>query len=315
MATLSEVPQQQAAPQQLENAPFKSILLATDFSDASEKAFHYAAAIARLYGSKIFLVHALPAESISFIPELPLERDRRQAEQKMENLANRNELKEIAHETVLQGGPVWSVLADVIQQANIDLVVLGTHGRAGFSKFILGSVAEEVVRRADCPVTTVGPHLDAPLSTTREFHRILFATDFHPASAKALGYALLFANQPQANLILLHVMPPAALPGPGIRFYDEKAVQEWQARVRTTTQEKMAKLLPPDAPLRSEPEYEVRFDFIAEGILDVATERQADLIVMGVNRPVSAAISAHTPGTVSHEVIRRAKCAVLTART
>jgi nucleotide-binding universal stress UspA family protein len=314
MTTLVEVPQQQV-PQQQATVSFKNILLATDFSDASEKAFNYATAVARFHGSKIYLVHVIPPEPGSFIPELPGDRLRHEAKREMETLANRSELKQIAHETVLRAGSVWSVLSAVIRQDNIELVVLGTHGRGGLKKLVLGSVAEEVVRRAGCPVITVGPHIDVPLSTAGEFHRILFATDFHPASAKAFEYALLLTNQFQAKLILLHLMPPAALPGPGLTFYNEKAINEWQARVRASTKQKLEQLLPASVKLWSEPEYVVGFDFVAEGILKVAAERKADLIIMGANRPVSAKVSAHALKAVSYEVICHSKCAVLTVST
>ncbi|MGA8150543.1 MAG: universal stress protein [Terriglobales bacterium] len=306
MATLAQEPQQQAC------VSFKNILLATDFSDASERAFNCATAIAHLHGSKIYLVHVIPRESNSFIPEPTLDRLRHEAEREIEILASRSELTQIAHETVLQAGSVWSVLSAVIREQNIELVVLGTHGRGGLKKLVLGSVAEEVVRRAGCPVITVGPHIDVPLSTTGDFHRILFTSDFHPASAKALDYALLLANQFQAKLILLHVMPPAGLPEPGRTFFNETAINEWQAKVIATAKEKLEKLLPPYAKLWSEPEYAVGFDFTAEGILKVADERQADLIVMGANRPMSAKLSAHFLRAVTYEVIRHAKCPVLT---
>ncbi len=311
MTTLTEVPQQQI-PQQDATLSFKNILLATDFSDASEKAFNYAIAIARLHGSKLYLVHVISPDSTSIIPPPPSDWMRHEGEREMESLARRSELKLIAHEAVLRTGSVWSVLSAVIHQQNIDLVVLGTHGRGGLKKLVLGSVAEEVVRRVGCPVITVGPHIDLPLGEVGEFHRILYATDFHPASAKALEYALLLANQSQANLILLHVMPPAALPGPGLIFYHEEAINEWQARVTASTTQKLEKLLPASIKLWSEPEYVVGFDFIAEGILKAAAERAADLIVMGANRPLSAKVSAHALKAVSYEVICHSKCAVLT---
>ncbi len=269
MTTLAEVPQQQV-PQQQATVSFKNILLATDFSDASEKAFNYAIAIARLFGSKIYVVHVVPPETTSFIPELPRDRLRQEAKREMETLAGRNELQQIAHETVLRSGTVWNVLSAVIREQNMDLVVLGTHGRGGLKKLVLGSVAEEVVRKASCPVITVGTHVDVPLSASGEFHRILFATDFHPASAKALECALLLANQFQAKLSLLHVIPPAALPGPGRTFYHETAIKEWYARVTATAKQKLETLLPPQAKLWSEPEYVIGFDFVAEGILKIA---------------------------------------------
>ncbi len=311
MTNLAVAPQPQVEPPQAP-ASFQNILLATDFSAASEKAFQYAAAIARLHGSKVYLVHVISPESISFIPELPLERHRHDAERQIEAWAGRSELKKIAHETVLRAGPVWSALSAVIRQADINLVVLGTHGRAGFEKVLLGSTAEEVVRRASCPVITVGPHIEPPSGTLGEFRRILFATDFHEASMKALEYALLLANWSQAQLILLHVLPPAALPGPGVTFHNVKAITEWQAKVTGITKDKMQKLLPREAKLWSEPEYRVGFDFVAGGILRVAAEQNVDLIVLGANRPASATISAHALGAISYEVICHSKCAVLT---
>jgi len=311
MTTLAEV-QQTQVPQQQATVSFKNILLATDFSDASEKAFNYATAIARLHDSKIYLVHVLPPEFTSFIPEPPRDWVRHEAEREMEILDHRNELRPIAHEMVLRTGAVWSVLSAEIHEQNIELLVLGTHGRGGLKKLVLGSVAEEVVRRAGCPVITVGPHIDVASGATGEIHRILFATDFHPASAKAFEYALLLANQFQAKLILLHLMPPAALPGPGVTFYNEQTVNEWQARVTASTKEKLERLLPASIKLWSEPEYVLGFDFVAEGIVKVADERQTDLIVMGANRPLSAKISAHALKAVSYEVICQSKCPVLT---
>jgi nucleotide-binding universal stress UspA family protein len=140
----------------------------------------------------------------------------------------------------------------------------------------------------------------------------LFATDFHHASAKALEYALLVANESQAKLILLHLMPPAALPVPGLFFFDERAISEWRDRATASTTQKLEKCLPASVKLWSEPEYVVGFDFVAEGIVRVAAERKADLIVMGANRPASAKVSAHALRAVSSEVICHSTCAVLT---
>jgi nucleotide-binding universal stress UspA family protein len=324
MATRAVVPGQRAG------VSFKNILLATDLSDASEKAFNYAAAIARRYRCKISLVHVIPPESDSFIPEIPEARQRHEAERQLENIATRSELNQIPHEALLRTGSVWSVLSAVIHRQDTDLVILGTHGRSGIKKLAVGSVAEEVVRRAGCPVLTVGPHIDAALSKTAEFHTILFATDFHSASARALDYALFLANQPDVKLILLHVMPPEALPVPsqsfdddnsmppedlsgrGQGFYDAESINKWQAKVKAAIKEKLQKLLPAAVKLWSEPEYVVTFDFIVDGILKEAAARKADLIIMGAKRPAFVKVSAHSLGAVSYGVIRRANCPVLT---
>jgi len=291
---------------------FKNILLATDFSAASEKAFNYAVAMARRFGAKVALVHVIPPESVSFVPAPSAERQGYEEKRQLESLASRGELNQIPHETILRAGSVGNVLSSVIREQEIDLVILATHGRSGFKKLVLGSVAEEVVRRAECPVLTLGPHIDTTLGTSGKISKILFATDFHAASAKALDYAVFLANQPETKLILLHVMPPTALPGPGQSFYDEQAINAWQANVRTTMREKMQNLLPPAVRLWSEPEYVVSFDFIGEGIVKEAAARRADLIIAGAKRPAFVKAFAHTLGGVSYEVIRRAKCPVLT---
>jgi len=290
----------------------KNILLATDFSAASEKAFSYAVAMARRHGAKITLVHVIPPESVSFAPAPPAERQRYEEERQLESLASRSELNQIRHEAILRAGSVGSVLSSVMREQEIDLVILATHGRSGLKKLVLGSVAEEVVRKAECPVLTVGPHIDTTLGSSGKFSRILFATDFHSASAKALEYAVFLANEPETKLILLHVMPPTALPGPGQSFHDEQAINAWQANVRANIAEKLQKLLPPTVRLASEPEYVVSFDFIVDGIVKEAAARRADLIIAGAKRPVFVKAFAHSLGGVSYEVIRRAKCPVLT---
>jgi nucleotide-binding universal stress UspA family protein len=291
---------------------FKNILLATDFSAASEKGFSYAVAMARRHGAKIDLVHVIPSESVSFAPAPSAEQQRYEEERQLESLASRSELNQIPHEAILRAGSVGSVLSSLIREQEIDLVILATHGRSGLKKLVLGSVAEEVVRRAECPVLTVGPHIDTTLGTSGRFSRILFATDFHSASAKALDYALFLANEPETKLILLHVMPPTALPGPGPSFHDEQAINAWQANVRASITEKMQKLLPPAVRLGSEPDYVVSFDFIGDGIVKEAAARKADLIIAGAKRLAFVKAFAHSLGGVSYEVIRRAKCPVLT---
>jgi nucleotide-binding universal stress UspA family protein len=99
---------------------------------------------------------------------------------------------------------LWSNLAKAIQEKKIDLIVMGTRGRSGVGKFLLGSSAEEVFRQAPCPVLTVGPH--SPAKAPHEFTRIVFATDFSPESVAALPYAVSLAQECQAHLTLLHVV-------------------------------------------------------------------------------------------------------------
>jgi len=86
------------------------------------------------------------------------EKIRRSAESKMADMAGSELFKGIMHTELVREGEVADVLSDLVRQDHIDLIVLGTEGRTGLRKFLLGSVAEVVFRTAECPVLTLGPH-------------------------------------------------------------------------------------------------------------------------------------------------------------
>jgi nucleotide-binding universal stress UspA family protein len=301
---------------------FKQILIATDFSDASQRALAYALAVARRYRSTLSVVHAIPLEPREPIPmePLPRELDRRrlEAERQMKQLGEKARMNDLNHHLVLEQGPVWDVLDSVIRRENVDLLVVGTRGRGGLKKLALGSVAEEVLRLAACPVLTIGPHVPPPSSDPVEFGRILFATDFGPTSAKAFPYALSLAEDYQAKLILLHMVPPP-MPSPdlgpvsyGPSAYAAEEFIKRQETMRDESERKLKKLLPPHTKLVAEPEYIAGTNFLPEGILEVAAAHKIELIVMGANRTHSPRVAAHMPWALTHEVICHAKCPVLT---
>jgi len=306
---------------QKQSIGFKHVLIATDFSDASERALAYALAIARRYGSTVSVVHAIPPEPRDPIPlePLPRELNRRwlEAEVQMKHCGEKAPMNDLKHHLLLKQGAVWDVLASVIQRENVDLMVLGTRGRGGLKKLALGSVAEEVLRLAPCPVLTIGPHVPPAGSGTVEFRRILFTTDFGPASAKAFPYALSLAEDYQAKLVLLHMVPPmpVTVPGPasyGPSAYAAEQFIAWQRTMRDESVRKLKELIPTTANLAARPEYVAATDFLPEGILDTATIHTIELIVMGANRTSSPWVAAHIPWDLTHEVIYRANCPVLT---
>ena len=294
----------------------KNILLATDFSDVSEKAFAHAIGIARRHNSRLHIVHVYPETSALLVPQLAEDRLNEDSRKQMNLISNRPELKDVPHLLTLRTGPVSAALCDVARRENIDLLVLGTHGRGDIKKFVLGSVAEEMVRVAPCPVITVGPSTTEAPPADGKFHRILFATDFGRASAKAIQYAAFFAKESGAKLTLMHVMPPAPLPVSGTAWSltDEKTMMEWRANRVSGTEKRMKELLPSDAVADLEVEYVVTFNLLYAGILEVAKERQPDLIVMGADPTLSPKVAAHMPGTVVHHILCHAACPVLTAR-
>ena len=282
----------------------KNILFTTDFSPASEAALPYVQALARWYGSKVVIAHVVPPEPILAIPMEPataeLDINWQDAKRRMDAFLRSNPLPDMVHETVLQQGCLWDVLAFIIEGHQIDLLVLGTHGRDGIKKLVLGSAAEQIFRRATCPVLTVGPKAAQSSVSFESWKRILFATDFSTGSLNALPYALSFAEENQASLILLHLIPLVPL----------QEQDEFVARAR----KRLEQLLPPEAETWCKPEFITRFGFPADGILHVAEQCRADLIVMGVHAASSPKASAHLLWAIAHEVVSHAHCPLLTVR-
>ena len=144
----------------------KNILFPTDFSDASQAALPYAQSLAKLYGSTILVAHSILAEPYQAIPmdRLPAQDNLawQEARQKLEDFSKSRAFSAISTKTLLDRGDVGKVVAEMIREGNVDLVVLGTHGRRGVTKLILGSAAEKINRSASCPVMTVGPKVRRP---------------------------------------------------------------------------------------------------------------------------------------------------------
>ena len=280
-----------------------NILVATDFSAPAQVALAYAAAIARRYESKLFVVHVLPSEIYPPPPARVAAGSPQEqfAEKAMEELLASPSLEGIPHQGLFGQGEIWDALADMIRRHEIDLVVTGTRGKKGLDKVILGSAAEEIFRLAPCPVLTVGPHAARRLSKEIGFHHILFPTDFSEPSLQAAPYAVSMAQENQAGITLLHVAeerPAAAL--------------QQKLDVRTEAVRHLHALVPPEAELWCEPEFLVRMGDVRHWILRVAADCAADLIVMGV-KPV-AAFSAHLPATTAYTIACEAHCPVLTVR-
>jgi nucleotide-binding universal stress UspA family protein len=281
-----------------------NILVTTDFSQVSKKALPFAAALARQNEAKIIVVHVLSPEPHLSVPLDPLPEDADpaflEAQGKLAEFALGNSLGVRPAQMLLERGDIWTVISDITQKNQIDLVVTGTHGRQGLKKLVLGSEAEKIYRRATCPVLTVGPHVTPPSGTNWKLETILFPTDGSETSLKALPYALSLAEENQANLIFLQLMPMAPTK---YRESDEASARE-----------AMRLMVPLEAEDWCKPEFVARFEFPAEGILRFAEERQVNLIVMGVRKSGDSAVPEHLPWPVASQVVAQAQCPVLTVR-
>jgi nucleotide-binding universal stress UspA family protein len=271
---------------------FSNILVPTDFTGASENALAYARAFAKDYGSRIFVTHAVAPNPPIFLPMEPvppdLDGEWADAQSELDKFLRSEPRTDILQEGILERGELWNVLDDVIHRHSIDLIVLGSHGRHGLKKLVLGSGAEQIFRKAQCPVLTLGPKVPEPKGDVAVFKHIIFATDFSSGSLKALPYALSLAEEHEASLTLLHVVPLVPM--------------QHQMYVSGGAEKRLEDLIPPDAKDWCRPSAVVSFEFPAEGILHLAETQSADLIVMGVHKRAPRA-AAHLPWAIAYEVV------------
>jgi len=281
----------------------KNILFATDFSQVADAAALIAIQIARRYGAKVHGVHVNRFNDYTAAAPSAWAAMAEAAEKETKEDAGRltEQLQSIEHEVVIGEGNTREVMSNLIEQKEIDLIVLGTRGRTGLGKVILGSVAEQILRQAPCPVLTVGPHVNPWSDEYAKMREILYATDLEADYPIAAPYAVSLAQENQAHLVLLHVIedPKAGdlINSPEMVDFEER---------------KLRQLVSQQAGLWCDPTYIVEQGPAAEKILDVAKRRHTDLIVLGA-RPAKGLATHLNIGTV-HKVVSQATCPVLTVR-
>ncbi len=296
----------------------QSVLVATDFSPASEKALHHAISIARHYDAKLYVMHIVSAlglnmagpDAVAGATAIAL-RDAMLAERK---LVADGALRNLRHHFTVRSGDVWDELHKAITNDAIDLVVIGTHGRTGLKRLVLGSVAEKIFRNACCRALTVGPcsPVDAHLEPDGAPRSLLFATDFSDASLKALPHAISLANQRGSSLVLLHILAP--VPDiEGHRWYTAADVVEMRGAAKSSVRKHLQQLIA-DVRLAAEPEFVVDFGEPAEGILRTASKLDAEVIVMGLRCRDHVQTLSHLPWSAAYNVVCKAPCPVLTVR-
>jgi nucleotide-binding universal stress UspA family protein len=287
----------------------KNILFATDLSECANKALPYALSVARRHGATVHAACVMPTSSALLYMEASDWESVAAAEQKQISDCTatlEEQVRDVPHHVMTPTGNTCDALAQIIKEQSVDLLVVGTHGRTGVRKFFMGSVAESLLRRAECPVLSIGPNVSGmPLRETR-FRHILFATDFSQESLSALPYAISLAEEEEARLLLLHVVSE---PASGI--VDLESTTKFLER-------RLKGLIPAEADFWCHTdcliEFCPQFGSPAERILQIAESRSADLIVLGV-RPVRGnfGLATHLSGTTT-QILTQATCPVLTVR-
>jgi nucleotide-binding universal stress UspA family protein len=253
------------------------ILVATDLGD-SDYLIPHPVAQARACGSALTLVHvippgqAIPMDS-SAIPYLDVAEMKHEAEQTLNRVAAQAQAAGIPCDVVIMEGNPREQITALARETGAGRILAGTHGRRHLKKILLGSVAHEILRSAEVPVCTIGPHAHEASSFGAP-RKILHPVSLCPGYQNSARMAIEMAQFYRADITLLHVLARTVNGQP-----DPDRVVEW-----TTTE--LRRLVPEEAPLWSQVTVQVEIGDVVEETLNVAAELSADLIVLGVNSDV-----------------------------
>jgi nucleotide-binding universal stress UspA family protein len=276
---------------------FRNILFATDFSTAAANAIPYVKRIAKHYEANLVALHVhTPTVNPMTPPENwpALEEAEKAIEREHREVLLRT-FDGIPTQVVIEEGSIQENLEAAIEKYHTDLVVIGTRGRTGLGKLLLGSVAEEILRTTTCPVLTVGPYADQTRGVDGQIREILYATDFTSETQAAAAYAVSLAEEFQARLVFLHVVPRLE-PNDLVKASD----------VVESSKALLQKLMPEEAADWCKAEYFVEQGNPAEKILELARFRESETGVPGA--------ATHLPISTAHKVVSHATCPVLTVR-
>ena len=282
----------------------KNVLVPVDFSPPSRLAVNYGVSLARKFRATLTLMHV--AESASglahpFADESGAitNQHREQALRMLGALLGSEDQDDLDLRIVTRSGNIKDEIADVIQEQAADILVMGTHGRGLFGRWVIGSVTEGVLRKVSIPVLTVC-RATKPLA----FTRILLATDLSESSKRAFDYTLELARTMRSDLTILHVVDQAALTYAGaemVSYVAEQDVEEAKA--------KLAKCVFEASRANVRAETVLVQGIAAEEILRSAERDPADLILISVGK--KGVVERTLLGTTAERVIREATVPVL----
>jgi len=290
----------------------KKILCAIDRSPSSLQAFGYAIAVAKWQSARLNLLEVIeeaPSPGISRAPAsdgVPNE-TRRTLERDLRRVLTARRASDVKVEISMRKGNVVQEILSQARTSRPDLLVIGTHGRGGVQRLVLGSVAEKVLRLATCPVLTVRSGVRLARRRRSPFETILCPTDFSAAANRAVAYAKRLAQEADAKLIVM-----TAVEWPFGEAVISGAVAELRNSIESDASEALARLLPRSA---NGPRTQtiVALGKAGDAIVKIARGRSADLIVMGVSG--RGALDVAVLGSTAHHVIREGTWPVLTVRT
>ena len=291
----------------------KKILCAIDRSPSSLQAFGYALALARWQSARLNLLEVIEEALPPGVNRAPTSdgvpnETRTTLERDLRRVLTARRASDVQVEIFMRKGKVVQEILAQAKASRSDLLVIGSHGRGGVQRLVLGSVAEKVLRLATCPVLTVRRGVRLVRRSRSPFATILCPTDFSAAANKAVAYAKRLAQEADAKLILM-----TAVEWP---FGDEVtsgAVAELQKSIASNASDALTRLLPRPASNGPRAQAIVAVGKASAAIVKVARARSVDLIVMGVSG--RGALDVAILGSTTHHVIREGAWPVLTVRT
>lgn len=296
-----------------------TILYPTDFSTSAEVALPYALDLARRHNADLHLLHVAPTfgdNPLKGVFEAGVDKEafsqrlREAADEQMQKILSAQDVSGVRMKHIhLHGSAPGEIIIEYAVAENVDLLVLGTHGRRGLRRLLLGSVAQEVIHRAICPVLAVQE--TAAQEMPARVGRILVPIDFSVYSVNALAYAKQLAALYDATLDVLHVIDPV------LDEYLQKAGWINRDRVEREVEAKAREKLvwlsnEVQGPDPTEMTQHVTMGNPPVQIVDFAKEHGADLIVMASHG--LRGLNGYPVGSVTERVLRAALCPVFMTR-
>lgn len=285
----------------------RRILLANHFSDSSDAALVYAAALAQRFGAEILAEHVIPPEEYERIApgdlEETLARMKESATVHSREVLARARLGNVPLSLRMENGDIPAAIAESARRNHVDMIATGSHGRHGIQKLLSAAVDEEIAIEAQCPVLLIGPEVVVAPDTEAHIRRILCATNLEPRSRPALEYAYGLAQACGAALWLMHTVDNAWREPLSTRMTSEAF-----CRMR---------LLESALPARAEGvdlRFIVEFGIHESLILDAARRHDAQLLVVGLRRMTHPGLASHLPGPLAYNIASHAPCPVLAVR-
>ena len=293
----------------------RKILVPVDFSDPSKKAISYGLSLALELNATLSLAHIVPY-SVPSAYAYPVEThgmtktEMDQIKTRLRQLVEEEYREAVRSEVIVRAGNIEDELLGIINEETTDLVVMGTHGRRRFERWLLGSVTEHILRKALVPMLTVS-HLDSDheIGEPRPIplRKLLYATDLLDTSQSAMEMALDLTRKFSAELVVLHVMPELQWAyGPESIPLDIEADRD---KVRRGLLERLETAVP--EPARNDPR--IRTELVEgvpyEEILRLADQEKADIIVL--NTQSKSGLERALLGSTAERIVRGAHVPVL----